>query len=104
MVAFEPGIVKLVSTLESTMGQQQAQLKLPGNCTSAAFCKATSKMAVGGTSVVLLPNTLLTKLTQHQWLSTSIHLTDTAPLQMLAAAAALIFICTKRILLMLCAS
>lgn len=55
LVAFASGIVKLVSTLESTMGQQQAQLQLPGSCTSAAFCKATSKMAVGGISVVLLP-------------------------------------------------
>jgi hypothetical protein len=54
-VVFESGLVKLVSTLESTMGHQQAQLQLPSSCKSATFCKATSKLAVSALSVVQLP-------------------------------------------------
>lgn len=52
LVAFKSGCLKLVSTLESSMGMQHSLLQLPGPTSAVAACREVSRIAVASASQV----------------------------------------------------
>lgn len=52
LVALKSGVLKLISTLESSMGVQQATLQLSGPSSAVSACRDVSKVAVASESYV----------------------------------------------------
>lgn len=58
-VAFKSRVMKLLSTLESSMGTQHATLELPGPTSAVAVCRDISRVAVASATQVRQPLQLL---------------------------------------------